>query len=295
MPERERVRRRPTWFSGTSSSNKHYDQLCLRSLDPGHHSLDCRFHGTVGVALHGVGRDDFDGTFYCPQNTNGALVSPLGFFSSSPIMSSKPLLIGNSLGRSVEYFATNHRSFSDIRFISSGKRKGRCPLSYKRDILDSTQKFEKGENTFPPFLSLTRSLSLETSAEEHCASFEQRQFLVTVRQAAMKLFLFTFVGILLVCILSKESNHINASLDAENSNDRGLPRVESMPLTRKEEDIAKHHHKHLIEDEITLEEMGGLQKLREEFGEWMKHHRRDYHSTEEKEKRFLIWQDNHRR
>lgn len=36
-----------------------------------------------------------------------------------------------------------------------------------------------------------------------------------------------------------------------------------------------------------------LRKLKEEFHEWMEHHKRDYGSVEEKEKRFHIWKENH--
>lgn len=36
-----------------------------------------------------------------------------------------------------------------------------------------------------------------------------------------------------------------------------------------------------------------LRKLKEEFHEWMEHHKRDYGSEEEKEKRFHIWKENH--
>ena len=36
-----------------------------------------------------------------------------------------------------------------------------------------------------------------------------------------------------------------------------------------------------------------MRKLKEEFHEWMEHHKRDYGSEEEKEKRFHIWKENH--
>ena len=311
MPEHQRVRRRPAWFSGASYSNRpHGQHLPLRSPDPFHHSRDGRFHGNAGLVMDGgVGTVAPNGTY--SKKLTGTVVDHLGFFSLIPISVYKPLasristifplkacpngpeLNEKSLGRSVEYWTTtNHSSLPSLTTTSLGQNKS-CSLAYCVDTLDSKLEFEKPMNIDQ---IIPQSQSIETSTKEHNTSPSQRQFLVAVRQFAIRLFLVTFVGIILVCIALNESNQLQASSDLENANERGLPRVESPPLTRKEEEIAKHNGKDMIEDdELSLEEMGGLQKLREEFGEWMKHHRREYHSEDEKEIRFQIWQSNHRR
>ena len=49
--------------------------------------------------------------------------------------------------------------------------------------------------------------------------------------------------------------------------------------------------KRLLEEDPEHETM--IQKLRDEFHEWVEHHSRDYGSDEEKEKRFHIWKENH--
>ena len=298
MADRVRVRRRPTSFSNDPFHQSHNNYSTTRPLRPGYQDLDCRLDEnenlSIGGNMDGIGTAN--GTD--PKNSKGGWSSPRNYFSESPVLYLRPLATilsftyetkacpysphekENSKGPSVEYHATVTNQKSKSNNIPT-RQKGNPPL-YTMDIASKSRH--------------PQSHSLEISSEEeHRSSSDQKEFLMTVRQFAARLCMVAVVGSFLVCMLSNQSKEMN-NVDFTKSNTRGIPRDEPPPLTRKDEEIANHRRKDMIkEDEVTLQEMGGLRKLRAEFEDWVKHHKREYINVEEKENRFQVWKNNHKR
>lgn len=78
---------------------------------------------------------------------------------------------------------------------------------------------------------------------------------------------------------SNYNTHINKHTNKNNSNTSN--NSNNIPKVKKPQNNINKHDETLIT------------KLRNEFHEWTKDHGREYGSTEEKEKRFHIWKDNH--
>ena len=292
MTGRVRVRRRPASFS---TANDHPSHEIIRSSRPGYQVLDCKLDENEVLTNDGIldGTVIFNGTY--TKNSMKAWASPLSYFSRSPVLPSMPLatilpsifspkacLYGpqekeSSMGPSVEYQArlTNTNRDTWTKGNPFTRQEGYPPPHR----MDHTQMDSQSRQPHH---------ALEISSEENLTSPNQKEFLMAVRQFAARLCMVAVVGSFLVSILCTESNDMNTT-DLTTRSARGLPRAEPLPLTRKEEEIAKQ------EDEVTLEEMGGLQKLRKEFEDWMKHHQREYDNEDERENRFQVWRDNHKR
>jgi len=125
--------------------------------------------------------------------------------------------------------------------------------------------------------------------EFEASTQRQRRTSKSIRLYAISLCVAVALGAAFACL---SNGSIDAQLASSPASRSSLvDDTNKQSAEKKAYRIPKVQQPKRLEEDPEHETM--IQKLRDEFHEWVEHHSRDYGSDEEKEKRFHIWKENH--
>jgi len=210
-------------------------------------------------------------------------------FQNSARRRPRPTIILVGITQDRSRFDWNHNSFSTKLLEMTSDRAQR---QFQRPLVYSTSPAENDSCStvygtianMPDSQSLASSENKDTRSagrmplEFEASTERQRRSSKSIRLYAIILCTTISLGSFLVC-------HINGRANTQLANSSGKQ------STEKAYKMSNVQQPKRLEEDPEYETI--IQKLRDEFHEWVEHHSRDYGSDEEKEKRFHIWKENH--